>query len=130
MITCLGKSCSFGLPRVPFFLNFCQFMYLVISLLVFEGRMWDLIVSVPDHCLSFYIFVLCFFFVLEFYGPVNNELCRAGKLKVALFLGRLRPSKRLTSTKRLPFGFNSRNHNISVIFSRLSKDRTLEREDR
>ena len=21
----------------------------------FEGRMWDLIVSVPDHCLSFYI---------------------------------------------------------------------------
>ena len=24
----------------------------------FEGRMWDLIVSVPDHCLSFYfIFV-------------------------------------------------------------------------
>ena len=22
----------------------------------FEGRMWDLIVSVPDHCLSFYFF--------------------------------------------------------------------------
>ena len=21
----------------------------------FEGRIWDLIVSVPDHCLSFYI---------------------------------------------------------------------------
>ena len=21
----------------------------------FEGRMWDLIVSVPDHCLSFYL---------------------------------------------------------------------------
>ena len=32
MTTYLGKSCSFG----------------------FEGRMWDLIVSVPDHCLSFY----------------------------------------------------------------------------
>ena len=29
-------------------------MYLVISLMAFEGRMWDLIVSVPDHCLSFY----------------------------------------------------------------------------
>ena len=29
-------------------------MYLVISLLVLMGRMWDLIVSVPDHCLSFY----------------------------------------------------------------------------
>ena len=24
----------------------------------FEDRMWDMIVSVPDHCLSFY-FVLC-----------------------------------------------------------------------
>ena len=53
MTTCLGKSCSFGLPRVPF-VNCCQFMYLVISLFGFEGRMWDLIVSVPDHRLSFY----------------------------------------------------------------------------
>ena len=32
MTTCLGKSCSFGLPRVPF-VNCCQFMCLVISLL-------------------------------------------------------------------------------------------------
>ena len=24
----------------------------------FEGRMWDLIVSVPDHCLSFYFSIL------------------------------------------------------------------------
>ena len=24
----------------------------------FEGRMWDLIVSVPDHCLSFYFMLL------------------------------------------------------------------------
>ena len=53
MTTYLGKSCSFCLPRVPF-VNCRQFMYLVISLLVFEGRIWDLIVSVPDHCLSFY----------------------------------------------------------------------------
>ena len=58
MTTCLGKSCLFGLPRVPF-VNCCQFMYLVISLLVFEGRMWDLIVSVPDHCLSFYFSFTC-----------------------------------------------------------------------
>ena len=29
----------------------------------FEDRMWDLIVSVPDHCLSFYFFCLsCFYF--------------------------------------------------------------------
>ena len=52
MTTCLGKSCWFDLLRVPF-VNCCQFMYLVISL-GFEGKIWDLIVSVPDHCLSFY----------------------------------------------------------------------------
>ena len=52
MTTCLGKSC---LPRVPF-VNCCQFMYLVTGYFPFgfEGRMGDLIVSVPDHCLSFY----------------------------------------------------------------------------
>ena len=33
MTTCLGKSCSFGLPCVSF-VNCCLFMYLVISLLV------------------------------------------------------------------------------------------------
>ena len=38
MTTCLGKSCSFGLPRVPF-VNCCQFMYLVISLLVLRQDM-------------------------------------------------------------------------------------------
>ena len=36
MTTCLGKSCLFGLPRVPF-VNCCQFMYLVISLLVLRA---------------------------------------------------------------------------------------------
>ena len=55
MTTYLGKRCSFCLPRVPF-VNCRQFLYLVISLLGFEGRIWDLIVSVPDHCLSFYFF--------------------------------------------------------------------------
>ena len=28
----------------------------------FEGRIWDLIVSVPDHCLSFYFSFFFFFF--------------------------------------------------------------------
>ena len=37
MTTCLGKSCSFGLPRVPF-VNCCQFMFLVISLLVLRAE--------------------------------------------------------------------------------------------
>ena len=47
---CLGKSCSFGLPRVPF-VNCCQFMYLVISLLVLRAGygIW-----LCQACLSFY----------------------------------------------------------------------------
>ena len=52
MTTYLEKSCSFGLPQVPF-VNCRQFVYLVIV-----GRMWDLIISVPDHCLSFYFSLL------------------------------------------------------------------------
>ena len=36
MTTCLGKSYSFGLLRVPF-VNCCQFMYLVTSLLVLRA---------------------------------------------------------------------------------------------
>ena len=36
MTTYLGKSCSFCLPRVPF-VNCCQLMYLVISLLVLRA---------------------------------------------------------------------------------------------
>ena len=39
-------------------------MYLVVSLFGFEGRMWDLIVSVPDHCLSFYLFKMFVLFVV------------------------------------------------------------------
>ena len=69
MTTCLGKSCSFGLPRVPF-VNCCQFMYLVVVFFFhfgFESRMWDLIVSVPDHCLSLYFTVFFFFFFFFFF---------------------------------------------------------------
>ena len=49
----LGKSCSFCLSRVPFvsLSSVCVFSYFPFG---FEGRVWDLIVSVPDHCLSFY----------------------------------------------------------------------------
>ena len=36
MTISLGKSCSFGLPRVPF-INCCQLMYLVVSLLVLRA---------------------------------------------------------------------------------------------
>ena len=36
----------------------------------FEGRMWDLIVSVPDHCLSFY-----FPYLAEHVKAVHKSLC-------------------------------------------------------
>ena len=54
MTTYLGKSCSFGLPRVPF-VNCLSSVY-VFSYFPFgfEGRILDLNVSVPDHCLFFY----------------------------------------------------------------------------
>ena len=50
MTAYLGRSCSFAsafrkLPSV-YVLSYFPFG--------FEGRMWYLIVSVPDHCLSFY----------------------------------------------------------------------------
>ena len=45
MTTYLGKSCSFGLPRVPL-VNCGQFMYLVISLFGFEGQ------DVGSDCIS------------------------------------------------------------------------------
>ena len=83
MTTYLGKSCSFGLPRVPF-VNCRRFMYLVIS------RMWDLIVSVPDHCLSFY-FRICYYtiqvsdIVLE--KKIRNQNIRLGNLGSAARLG-------------------------------------------
>ena len=53
MTSYLGKSCSFGLPRVPFVdcRQFNVFSYFPFG---FEGSIWDLIVSVPDHCLSCY----------------------------------------------------------------------------
>ena len=56
MTTYLGKSCSFCLPRVPF-LNLKLSSIYVFSYFPFgfEGRIWDLIVSVSDHCLSFYL---------------------------------------------------------------------------
>ena len=32
----------------------------------FEGRIWDLIVSVPDHCLSFYFDITYMYVLPEF----------------------------------------------------------------
>ena len=47
--------------------SICVFGYFPFG---FEGRIWDLIVSVPDHCLSFY-FVDTFYCKTE----VNSSCC-------------------------------------------------------
>ena len=53
-----------------------------------EGRIWDLIVSVPDHCLSFHFAVLRsgFLVVLRLNVPVNNFSVMSGRSH--RFLGR------------------------------------------
>ena len=52
MNTCLGKSCSVVLPRTfRKLLSLYAFSYFHFG---FEGRIWNLIVSVSGQCLSFY----------------------------------------------------------------------------
>ena len=53
MTICLEKSCSVGLLCVSF-VNVYQF--LCVNFL--RGGMWDVIVLIPDHCLSIYFFCL------------------------------------------------------------------------
>ena len=64
MTTCLVKSCKVGLLCMPFVSDY-QFVlcFLFVCVCVcacasspfgFEGGMWDLIVLIPDYCLSFY----------------------------------------------------------------------------
>ena len=53
MTTCLGKGCSFG----QMFMSFVGvFQILCVSSFPFgtEGLMSDVIVFIPDHCLSIY----------------------------------------------------------------------------
>ena len=68
MTTCLGKSCSFGLPRMPF-VNCCQSMYLVISLLVLRA----------GYGISLIIFLFCInhiFCIVLLLLPTNNVVFR------------------------------------------------------
>ena len=53
MTTCLGKELFIRFTASAFrkLLSIYVFSYFSFG---FEGRMWDMIVSVPDHCLSFY----------------------------------------------------------------------------
>ena len=63
LCTCLGKSCSFCLPSA--FRKLLSVYVFSCFPFGFEGRMWDLIVSVPDHCLSFCFTFLNLFGLLE-----------------------------------------------------------------
>ena len=51
MTICLGKRSSFGLMCVSFmnFINLCSSFPFS-----FDGGLWNLIVLIPDHCLSIY----------------------------------------------------------------------------
>ena len=56
MTTYLGKSCSlFAASAFRKLSSIYAFSYFPFG---FEGRIWDLIVSVPDHCLSFYFTII------------------------------------------------------------------------
>ena len=55
MTTCLGKSCSFGLPRVPFRKLLSIYVFkLIISLVVFRAECGVWLYHLLIHCLSFY----------------------------------------------------------------------------
>ena len=53
MTTYLGKSCSFGLLCVSF-VNVYQICVCPSFPFGIEGGVWDVIVLIPDHCLSIY----------------------------------------------------------------------------
>ena len=53
MTTCLEKELLIQVT-VSAFLKLLSIYVFSCFPFSFEGRIWDLIVSVPDHCLSFY----------------------------------------------------------------------------
>ena len=55
MTTGLGKSYSFGL-LCAFLVKVYQFVCVCFFSFGFEDVMWDLIVFIPDHCLSYLLF--------------------------------------------------------------------------
>ena len=52
MATCLGKSCFIRFTARAFRKLLSAYIFSYFSF-CYEGRIWDLIVSVHDHCLSF-----------------------------------------------------------------------------
>ena len=104
MTTCLEKSCSFGFLYVSF-VNVYQFVCVLLS---FEGGMWDLIVLVPDLCLSFLLYYCAcyrcgwalfgnFFsrYHISFYHPFLSEMAR---YRVNYFVVSTKTTKTRSST--------------------------------
>ena len=78
MTTYLGKSCSFGLPRVPF-VNCRQFMYLVISLLVLRAECG---IRLYQFLIIAYLFTLCLcVFTTEDFYDCLQTMCPSSKYK-------------------------------------------------
>ena len=48
------SSVAWTLQQNLFYKNLIDMFLPALGAKLLEGRMWDLIVSVPDHCLSFY----------------------------------------------------------------------------
>ena len=64
MTTCLGKSCSFGLLCVSF-VGVCQILCVCPSFpFGIEGRMWVVIVLIPDHCVFLFTLLILAQFVI------------------------------------------------------------------
>ena len=79
MTICVGKSCSFGLPRVPF-VNCCQFMYLVISLLVLRAGcgIWLYQFLIIAYLFTLYEFSMTFL-------PVRGRIASGWKMSMYSF---------------------------------------------
>ena len=75
MTTCLGKSCSFGLPCIPF-VNCCQFMYLDLSLLVLTA---GYLIWLYQFLISAYLFTFSIFSLKSqinvLYMNMHGKIC-------------------------------------------------------
>ena len=70
LTTYLGKSCSFGLLCMSF-MGVCQSLCVSFFPFGIEGRMWDVIVLITDHCLPIYF---CNIFTFVFEAVENKKL--------------------------------------------------------
>ena len=57
MTTSLEKSSSFAVTFVSF-VNYCQLMCKLLSVLVLKVGIWDLVVLVPIQCLFLYFLII------------------------------------------------------------------------